>query len=102
MTSRSSLPRRFFRLVAALVALSAMGGVAVAQSPACSAWRSELASLQGQQRTWFCGSYFGYGFHEDALEAGLWVGEALSGVARPWTLEQPSSRTGLPALPVPA
>lgn len=61
-----------------------------------------LASLQGQQRTWFCGSYFGYGFHEDALEAGLWVGEALSGVARPWTLEQPSSRTGLPALPVPA
>lgn len=48
MTSRSSLPRRFFRLVAALVALSAMGGVAVAQSPACSAWRSELAGLQGQ------------------------------------------------------
>lgn len=61
-----------------------------------------LANLQGRQRTWFCGSYFGYGFHEDALEAGLWVGEALSGVARPWTLEQPSSRTGLPALPVPA
>ncbi|MDP3320971.1 MAG: hypothetical protein Q8S58_17745, partial [Bosea sp. (in: a-proteobacteria)] len=30
------------------MALGAMGGVAVAQSPACNAWRSELATLQGQ------------------------------------------------------
>lgn len=56
----------------------------------------QLVQLQGAQRTWFCGSYFGYGFHEDALEAGLWVGEALGGVARPWSLERPSPRTGLP------
>ena len=58
----------------------------------------ELASLQGGQRTWYCGSYFGYGFHEDALESGLWVGEALGGVSRPWTLATPSPRTGLPAV----
>jgi len=58
----------------------------------------ELARLQGARRTWFCGSYFGYGFHEDALESGLWVAEALGGVRRPWQLAQPSSRTGLPAL----
>ena len=58
----------------------------------------ELARLQGVRRTWFCGSYFGYGFHEDALESGLWVAEALGGVRRPWQLAHPSSRTGLPAL----
>ncbi len=58
----------------------------------------ELVKLQGVRRTWFCGSYFGYGFHEDALEAGLWVAEALGGVRRPWQLAQPSSRTGLPAV----
>lgn len=58
----------------------------------------ELAQLQGVGRLWFCGSYFGYGFHEDALEAGLWVAEAIGGVRRPWTLAEPSARTRLPAL----
>lgn len=37
------------RLGAMLLAFSAMGGAALAQSPACNAWRSELASLQGQR-----------------------------------------------------
>ncbi|WP_192642156.1 DUF2865 domain-containing protein [Bosea sp. OAE506] len=37
------------RLGAALFALALTGGAAVAQSPACNAWRSELASLQGQR-----------------------------------------------------
>ena len=32
------------------------------------ATQKELWSLQGNRRTWFCGSYFGYGFHEDALQ----------------------------------
>jgi len=30
-----------------------------------------LAELQGQDRLWFCGSYFGYGFHEDALASAV-------------------------------
>lgn len=42
-----------------------------------------LAQLQGKRRTWFCGSYFGFGFHEGALASGLAVAEAL-GVRRPW------------------
>ncbi len=37
------------RLGAALFALALTGGAAAAQSPACNAWRSELASLQGQR-----------------------------------------------------
>lgn len=31
----------------------------------------QLAELQGQDRLWFCGSYFGYGFHEDALASAV-------------------------------
>lgn len=37
------------RLGTALLALAAMTGTAVAQSPSCNAWRAELASLQGQR-----------------------------------------------------
>lgn len=44
----------------------------------------ELPMLQGVRNTWFCGSYFGAGFHEDALVSGLAVAEALGGVRRPW------------------
>jgi uncharacterized protein len=44
----------------------------------------QLSLLQGQRNTWFCGAYFGAGFHEDGLKAGLDVAEALGGVTRPW------------------
>lgn len=43
-----------------------------------------LWSLQGNRRTWFCGSYFGHGFHEDALQSGLAVAEQLGSLRRPW------------------
>jgi uncharacterized protein len=52
----------------------------------------QLWQLQGRRRTWFCGSYFGYGFHEDGLQAGLAVAEDIGGVRRPWTLADPSGR----------
>lgn len=51
-----------------------------------------LWSLQGVKRTWFCGSYFGHGFHEDALQSGLAVAEALGGVRRPWAVPNESGR----------
>jgi len=56
----------------------------------------ELWRLQGHRNTWFCGSYFGYGFHEDALQSGLAVGEVLGDVSRPWNLPYPSDRMQLP------
>src|SRR5690606_17190713 len=37
------------RIGVALTALLGLGSVALAQSPACNAWRSELASLQNQR-----------------------------------------------------
>ena len=56
----------------------------------------ELWSLQGRQRTWFCGAWFGSGFHEDGLQAGLAVAEALGGVRRPWLVPDESGRIHLP------
>ena len=55
----------------------------------------ELWSLQGRRRTWFCGSYFGHGFHEDALQSGLAVAEALGGTRRPWEVAEESGRIHL-------
>lgn len=52
----------------------------------------KLWSLQGVRRTWFCGSYFGSGFHEDGLQAGLAVAEQLGNVRRPWVVENESGR----------
>ncbi len=51
-----------------------------------------LWNLQGARRTWFCGSYCGHGFHEDALQAGLAVAEQLGSLKRPWKLADPNSR----------
>lgn len=39
--------------------------------------QQELPALNGVRRTWFCGSYFGYGFHEDAVRAGVQVARAF-------------------------
>ncbi|MCR9071703.1 MAG: FAD-dependent oxidoreductase [Alphaproteobacteria bacterium] len=46
--------------------------------------QARLPEIQGRHRTWFCGSYCGYGFHEDGLKAGIAVAKAL-GSAPPWT-----------------
>jgi predicted NAD/FAD-binding protein len=54
--------------------------------------QQKLWSLQGQQRSWYCGSYFGYGFHEDGIQSGLAVAETLGGERRPWSVENESGR----------
>jgi predicted NAD/FAD-binding protein len=71
--------------------------------------QQELWSLQGRRNTWFAGAYFGSGFHEDGLQAGLAAAEAAGGVRRPWNVadesgrivlapRQPSVRTAEPEL----
>ncbi|MGH8583947.1 MAG: NAD(P)/FAD-dependent oxidoreductase [Gammaproteobacteria bacterium] len=41
--------------------------------------QAKLETLNQNGRTFFCGSYFKYGFHEDAFRAGLEVCRALTG-----------------------
>ena len=45
--------------------------------------QKELPALQGQQHTYFCGAWTGYGFHEDGLKSGLLAAkELLQDIAR--------------------
>lgn len=54
--------------------------------------QKRLWQLQGVRNTWFCGAYFGAGFHEDGLQAGLAVAEQLGEVRRPWDVAEESGR----------
>jgi hypothetical protein len=54
--------------------------------------QKQLWSVQGEDGIWWCGAYAGAGFHEDGLQAGLAVAEALGGVRRPWSVPNESGR----------
>lgn len=41
--------------------------------------QAQLPQLNGQRNSWFCGSYFGYGFHEDAVRSAVAVAKGLGG-----------------------
>ena len=44
---------------------------------AAFAAQKRLDDIQGCNRTWFCGAWTGYGFHEDGLRSGLAVADRL-------------------------
>ncbi len=44
---------------------------------AAIAAQKRVPELQGAQRTWYCGAWTGYGFHEDGLKSGLAAADAL-------------------------
>ena len=46
--------------------------------------KRRVAALQGRERTWFCGAWTRYGFHEDGLLSALNVARQM-GVPIPWT-----------------
>ena len=54
--------------------------------------QKRLWSLQGVGDIWFCGAYFGFGFHEDGLQAGLAVAEDIGGAPRPWSVKGENDR----------
>jgi predicted NAD/FAD-binding protein len=55
---------------------------------AAFAAQKRLDGIQGADRTWFCGAWTGYGFHEDGLRSGLDVAERLGGTV-PWRAARP-------------
>ena len=50
---------------------------------AAVAAQDRLPEIQGRRRLWFCGSYAGWGFHEDGLKSAIAVALAL-GARLPW------------------
>jgi predicted NAD/FAD-binding protein len=44
---------------------------------AAVAAQAQIPHLQGRKHTWYCGAWTGYGFHEDGLQSGVRVAEAL-------------------------
>ncbi len=64
--------------------------------------QQNLWNIQGRNRTWFAGAWFGAGFHEDGLQAGLAVAEQLGGLSRPWSVKDPSSRIVIKPVAPPA
>jgi len=50
----------------------------------------QLPTVQGVNKTWFCGAWTGYGFHEDGLSSALKVANAM-GVTAPWQEIQASA-----------
>jgi len=58
-----------------------------------------MPRIQGRGGVWYCGSYCGWGFHEDGLRSAISVVRAL-GVEPPWTTEAaPADGGALPARP---
>ena len=60
--------------------------------------QEQLWQLQGHNRTWYCGAWMGYGFHEDGLQSGLAVAESLGGIRRPWQVAGENNRLVFPDL----
>lgn len=58
--------------------------------------QTKLWQLQGHNNSWFCGAYFGYGFHEDGLQSGLLAAEMAGNIVRPWEFDFSKSRVQLP------
>ena len=57
------------------------------------ATQQKLSTLNGMQRTHFCGSYFGYGFHEDAVRSAVAVAESMGISFDKYKKEQAGSHT---------
>lgn len=53
--------------------------------------QQRLGAIQGRGGIWLCGSYTGFGFHEDGLRSGLAVAAAL-GAPAPWWSDADTAR----------
>lgn len=54
--------------------------------------QKRMGELMGHRNIWYAGAHFGYGFHEDGLQSGLYAAENLGNVKRPWSLPDMNSR----------
>lgn len=55
-------------------------------SAAALSAHSRHGEINGQRNTYFCGAYWGYGFHEDGVNSALAVGKAFGKSLDRWTV----------------
>jgi Predicted NAD/FAD-binding protein len=65
---------------------------------AAMAAQTRVPELQGKQRTFYCGAWCGYGFHEDGLKAGYAAADALLGQLQRRPSQRPLQADFRPAL----
>lgn len=58
--------------------------------------QTRMPDIQGRGGIWYAGAWMGSGFHEDGLQAGLAVAEAIGAPVRPWGLVGCTSRIAWP------
>ena len=46
-------------------------------TPGSLSTQAEINKISGQRSTYYCGSYLGYGFHEDAVKSAVAVARSL-------------------------
>ncbi|MDL1891156.1 FAD-dependent oxidoreductase, partial [Nitrospirales bacterium NOB] len=51
-------------------------------SPQAVAVQERYGSINGQQRTFYCGAYWGFGFHEDGVKSAMAACRALEAWAQ--------------------
>ncbi|MDG1709281.1 MAG: FAD-dependent oxidoreductase [Emcibacteraceae bacterium] len=54
--------------------------------------QKQLMDIMGHRNVWYAGAHFGYGFHEDGLQSGLFAAEQLGDVKRPWNVPEMNDR----------
>ncbi len=63
---------------------------------AAIAAQSAIGAIQGRGGVWYSGAWLGSGFHEDGLQSGLLVAEALGAPLRPWSHPDMNARIAWP------
>lgn len=65
-----------------------------AYGPDSIAAQRRHAEINGRRRTWFCGAYWGYGFHEDGVRSALAVARCFGKDLETWTAASTKAASG--------
>lgn len=65
-----------------------------AYGPDSIAAQRRHAEINGRRRTWFCGAYWGYGFHEDGVRSALAVARCFGKDLETWTAASMKAASG--------